>query len=189
MILTTAHLSIPKPGERKNGDAVLFRSDGSGRAMLAVIDGLGHGPLAAEAAEAAVRCLEAMSLEVRVLEAFQAVHQALRETRGAVGTLCIVNGQRMEACAVGNVTLATNNLSVPLVMSAGVLGRQVQKFRLCEAELRPGGRMALLSDGLSTRVRLEELKHLGPTEACGFIMDRFRRGDDDATVLVTDFRS
>ena len=189
MMLTTAHLSIPKPGERKNGDAVLLRSDGSGRAMLAVIDGLGHGPLAAEASDAAVRCLEAMSLEIRVLEALQTVHQSLRETRGAVGTLCIVNGNRVEACAVGNVTLLTNNLTVPLVMSSGVLGRQVPKFRVCEAELRPSSRLALLSDGLTTRVRLEELKHLGPTEACGFIMDRFRRGDDDATVLVADFRS
>jgi negative regulator of sigma-B (phosphoserine phosphatase) len=187
--ISVAHLSIPKPGERRNGDAVLFRTDGSGRAMLAVIDGLGHGPLAAEASHAAVQCLEAMTLDVRVIDAMQTLHRSLRETRGAVGTVCIVSEQRMEVCAVGNVALVAMNCSVPLVMSAGVLGRQVPKFRLCEAELRPASRLALLSDGLTTKFRLEELKHLGPTEACAFIMNRFRRGDDDATVLVADWRS
>jgi negative regulator of sigma-B (phosphoserine phosphatase) len=189
MTMTVAHLSIPKPGERKNGDAVVFRSDASGRAMLAVIDGLGHGPIAAEASLAAVQCLEAMSLEVRVLEAMQTLHRCLRETRGAVGTLCVLNEQRLEVCAVGNVALVSTNCNVPLVMSSGVLGRQVPKYRVCEAELRVGSRVALLSDGLSTRFRLEEFKHLGPTEACNFIMNKFRRGDDDATVLVADLRN
>ena len=44
-----AHLSQPKPGEKANGDAVLVRRDGDAL-MLAVVDGLGHGPIAAEAA-------------------------------------------------------------------------------------------------------------------------------------------
>src|SRR5262249_34911310 len=115
MTVTVAHLSLPKPGERANGDAVLVRSDGSRRTLLAVVAGLGHGPLAAEAAGAAIKWLEAMPLETRVLEAMQSLHQTLRESRGAVATICSISQHRVEACAVGNVQLLCSNASVPLV--------------------------------------------------------------------------
>jgi negative regulator of sigma-B (phosphoserine phosphatase) len=116
----------------------------------------------------------------------QALHTRLRDTRGAVATICVIDKQRMVACAVGNVALMSANCVVPLVMSSGVLGRQVAKYRICESELKIGARIALLSDGISMKFRLEELRHLSPSEACDFIMKRFIRGDDDATVLVAD---
>jgi phosphoserine phosphatase RsbX len=186
MNVDVAHLTMPKPGERKNGDAVLVRKDEEGRTLLAVVDGLGHGPLAAEASQAALDLLQFLPLQTPVLDAMRGLHDRLRETRGAVATLCIIDKQRLETCAVGNVQLMSANCTIPLVLSAGVLGRQVAKYRICEATLRAGARIALLSDGIALKFRLEELKHLAPNAACSFILDRFRRGDDDATVLVAD---
>jgi negative regulator of sigma-B (phosphoserine phosphatase) len=55
--------------------------------------------------------------------------------------------------------------------------------------VRVGARLALISDGVSTRFRLEELRGLAPEEACKTIMDRHRRHDDDATVLIADLTS
>ncbi|HET7543132.1 MAG TPA: phosphoserine phosphatase, partial [Polyangiaceae bacterium] len=102
MNFETAHLSFPKLGERVNGDAVLVRRDATReRTLLAVVDGLGHGPGAAEASARAVKELETSSLSASVLELMTSVHQALRGTRGAVGTICLISGDRLEACAVG----------------------------------------------------------------------------------------
>jgi negative regulator of sigma-B (phosphoserine phosphatase) len=187
--IQTAHVSSPKPGERENGDAVLVRRVHDEQTLLAVIDGLGHGPDAAEAARAAVNELESLPPDTLVLDAMQAMHRALRGTRGAAATLCVVQGTRMETCAVGNVALLTVNCDLPLVLSAGILGHQVAKFRISSCELRPGARIALLSDGISTRFRLEELRHLAPAQVCDFIFGRHRRQEDDATVLVADVRA
>ncbi len=189
MNLRFAHICLPKPGERQNGDAVLVRQAEGGRAMLAVIDGLGHGPAAAEASRAAVARLEMLPLASSVQDAMHALHEDLKGTRGAAATLCIISERRVEVCAVGNVQLMSVNCVVPLVVSAGVLGHQVRKFRICECELRVGARLALLSDGVSSRFRLDELRHLSATETCKTVMDRHRRIDDDATVLVADIGS
>ncbi len=190
MNFETAHLTFPKLGERVNGDAVLVRRDSVlERTLLAVVDGLGHGPGAAEASERAVKELTAGSLGSSVLELMTSVHQALRGTRGAVGTICLIDGDRLEACAVGNVSLMCSNCYVPLVLSPGILGQSVSKFRIASAQLAAGARLALLSDGLSLRFKLDELRELSPREACKSIVDRFRRYDDDATVLVAELKS
>ncbi|HET7539398.1 MAG TPA: phosphoserine phosphatase, partial [Polyangiaceae bacterium] len=90
---------------------------------------------------------------------------------------------------VGNVTLMCANCYVPLVLSPGILGQSVSKFRVAEAQLAAGARLALLSDGLSLRFKLDELREFSPREVCKSIVDRFRRYDDDATVLVAEFKS
>src|SRR5215203_4819804 len=97
MNVNLAHLSLPKPGERKNGDAVLVRRDEGGGVLLAVIDGLGHGPLAAEASQAAVDLLQAQPFQTSLLDTMQALHARLRDTRGAVATLCVIDKQKMVA--------------------------------------------------------------------------------------------
>lgn len=181
-----AHLSSPKPGERQNGDAVLVREDEAQRTLIAVIDGLGHGPDAAHASRLAIAELEKQPLETPVHDLMIAVHHALRGSRGAAATVGVIRGIQLEICAVGNVQLLCTQCQVPLVLSAGVLGHQVAKYRVATADLRAGARIALLSDGIATRFRLEELRHLDPVESCRFVMSRFRRKEDDATILVAD---
>jgi negative regulator of sigma-B (phosphoserine phosphatase) len=186
MTLQHAHLSVPKPGERANGDAVLVREDGPGRVMLAVVDGIGHGPTAAEAATTAVARLRTLSWEMTMLDIMQTLHKELRGTRGAAATVCVLNRRKLEACAVGNVQLSSFGCHLPLVLSAGVLGHQVGTFRVCRGEVPARTRLALFSDGISTRVRLEDTAKLTPAAACHAIFGRFRQTEDDATILVAD---
>ena len=188
-MIDVAYEASPMPGESQNGDAVLVRQSVGGETVLAVIDGLGHGPDAAQASRAAVEALRLMSFGTSVSDAMQEIHRQLRGTRGAAGTLIVIKQQQLEICAVGNVALMCVGCSVPLVLSAGVLGHQVNRFRIGACQVTPGVRLALLSDGISTRFRLEELKHLGPAEACREIMSRYRRKDDDATVLIADVKA
>jgi negative regulator of sigma-B (phosphoserine phosphatase) len=184
--ITYAHLSVPKPGERANGDAVYVREETPRRALFAIIDGLGHGPHAAEASACAVSQLETVEFETTMLDIMQTLHRALRGTRGAAATVCTINGDKLEACAVGNVQLSSYGMTMPLVLSAGVLGHQVGTFRICRADVPVRARLALFSDGISTRVRLEETAKLTPAAACHAIFGQYRRAEDDASILVAD---
>jgi negative regulator of sigma-B (phosphoserine phosphatase) len=189
VIISAAQVSSPMPGELQNGDAALIRTSATGDTILAVIDGLGHGPDAAHASRKAIEVLTLMPFQQSVLEAMQEMHQELRGTRGAAATLCIIRDFKLEICAVGNVALMCTGCAVPLVLSPGVLGHQVSRFRVGACEVRHGCRLALLSDGISTRFRLEEYKQLEPARACAEIMSRYRRKEDDASILVADVRA
>jgi hypothetical protein len=70
-----AQRSVPKDGERANGDAVVLRKEGD-RALVAVIDGLGHGEAAALAAGRAADYLMAMALTDTLESAMQGMHEA-----------------------------------------------------------------------------------------------------------------
>lgn len=187
MKLDVAHITLPMPGELQNGDAVTVR-EGVSSLFLAVFDGLGHGPDAAQASRRAVEALSLMPFDVTVHDAMQELHRELRGTRGAAGTLCIIRELQLEICAVGNVALMCTDCAIPLVLSAGVLGHQVAKFRVGACKLPARSRIALLSDGVSTRFRLDEYARLEPERACQEIMARYRRKEDDATVLIADVR-
>ena len=180
-----AHLSVPKLGEHVNGDAVLAKRN-EGQLLLAVIDGLGHGPAAAKASQAAIAYLQTDPLDQPLSSIMQAVHQQLRETRGAAGTLCLLRGTSFEGCAVGNVQFSCINATVPMVLSSGVLGQRMPKLRVCTAELRRGARFALFSDGISSKFRLDESRQLTPQQACQMAMERHRKKEDDATILIVD---
>ena len=185
MTASIAHITQPMLGERVNGDAVVIREEGA-VLLLAVIDGLGHGPIAAEAAQLAVTALAGLSLQAPVLEMIKSVHDRLRGSRGVAATLCVIRDQRVEVCAVGNVQLSSSNATVPLVLSPGVLGARVAKFHVCQWTLKQGARLALFSDGISSRVTWEDVRKLPPESACRYVFDRFRKKEDDATILIAD---
>ena len=56
--VSVAWLSRPREGESVNGDAVIVRRHGDA-VLVAVVDALGHGPKAAEVAEASTEWLAA----------------------------------------------------------------------------------------------------------------------------------
>lgn len=186
MTVTVAHISKPKVGERVNGDAVIVREEGDST-LLAVVDGLGHGPIAAEAAQVAVAALTTQNLQQPMIDIVKMLHDQLRGTRGVAATLFLARGQDVEACAVGNVQLTSSNANVPLLLSAGVLGMRVAKYHVCKGSLRAGARIGLFSDGISSRISLDDVRKLAPEAACQNIFERFRKNEDDATILIADF--
>ena len=186
MRATIAHESVPKAGEFENGDAVVVRSDRDDRVMFAVVDGLGHGHAAAKASAAATSFLNGAALGQPLELLMNGLHDALRGTRGAAGTVCVLQSDTLATCAVGNVQLKCANADVPLVLSAGVLGLRVNKYRVCEARMEPGARIVLYSDGISSRFTLDDCRHLAPSQACKMMLERLRKREDDATILIAD---
>ena len=184
--LEIVHGSVPRVGEIANGDAVVVRHFDGG-ALVAVIDALGHGPKAADVADLAASMLAAVPLDAGsrgVLGIFDLVHDALRGSRGAAAMICVVEQDRIEGCGVGNVELRCAGVSLPVVLSPGILGVGKVRMRPFAGRLNPGCRLYMFSDGISRRAPFTELARLSGDEACRELLDRYRRNHDDASVLV-----
>jgi negative regulator of sigma-B (phosphoserine phosphatase) len=186
MKLQVAHASLPKQGESANGDRPFHRQDPAERHMLAVIDGLGHGPEAEQATLAGVKYLNEVPLDTPFEQVMLGLHESMRGTRGAAGTVCIIAGSEITACAVGNVELRSVKIDVPLISSAGILGVRVQKFRVCRAKLLAACRLVIFSDGLTNPTGISEIQSMPAQAACDQLLSRHRRTYDDASVLIAD---
>ena len=102
-------VNLPLPGEEACGDAWSARRVG-GLLTLIVVDGLGHGPLAATAAHAALRTFEAASPNPSA-DLMEKIHAALRTTRGAAASVAQLQNdpQAVVFIGVGNVAGAVVN--------------------------------------------------------------------------------
>jgi negative regulator of sigma-B (phosphoserine phosphatase) len=185
MKLSASHLTRPKVGEAMNGDAVVVRHH-DGRFLIAVVDALGHGPVAAEVAQKACHHLESVSLDLDVKAIIQGLHGHLRGTRGAAAMVCCVRDGVFEGCGVGNVDLRVQGGALPVLLSPGVLGANVRTFRVFRGEARAGHRLVLFSDGISGRFSLDRLRLLPPADACQQLVAQHSYAHDDATVLIAD---
>lgn len=185
MSLALAHLTVPKDGEDDNGDAVVARQE-DGWTLLAVVDGLGHGPKAAEAAQRATAVLRAAPVRGSLRGIMDAMHQVLRGTRGAAVMVVTVADGRLEGCGVGNVELRCLEANLPVLHSPGVLGARVDQFRYFHAPLPPRGRLVCFSDGISSRAPFEQLRRLDPEAFCRAVMAAHRKPTDDATIAVAE---
>jgi negative regulator of sigma-B (phosphoserine phosphatase) len=165
---------------------VRFEDEGG---LVGVIDALGHGVRAADTAERATQFLADFDLASGLRAAMEGLHVVLKGTRGAAAMLLRFSPGRVEGMSIGNVDARAHGARVPFVLTPGVLGSQVTRFRVFEAKLSGRGRIAVFSDGISRHLALDDLTNLVTRDACRTLMDRYRRPGDDATVLVTDFEA
>jgi len=181
--------SRPHPGEDTNGDAY-FIAEHEGETLVAVIDGLGHGRGAQEAAQAALDTLEAWQGEA-LDEVVLAVHDALRVTRGAVMGAVVVDRERgsFTYAGVGNVDVRVLGSHEPArpIPSNGTLGARLSQVRVSPHRWAEGSTLILATDGLSTTWDLGAYPGLlgrSPQLIAGILLRDFSRNSDDATVLV-----
>jgi anti-sigma regulatory factor (Ser/Thr protein kinase) len=181
--------SRPHPGEESNGDAYFILERG-GRTLLAVIDGLGHGAGAQEAADVAIDQLEEWTGEA-LDEVLPQLHNALRSTRGAVIGAAIIDkaGGRFHYAGVGNVMVRVYGAPehVTPLSANGTLGARLGQLRVWTYDWARGATLIMASDGVSASWDIESypglLKH-SPQLLAGIMMRDYGRNTDDATVLV-----
>ena len=184
-----AGLCLPAPGERVSGDAWGLRLD-AGRTLLMVADGLGHGPDAAEAADAALDIFQ----RARILEPaalLEDAHPMLRSTRGAAVAMVSMDAARQQLtfAGAGNITgRLINGLSDRTLMSQpGTLGVQIRRLQDALHDWPDHAILVLFSDGIVSRWSLADapgLLQCEPMVIAGWIMRDHCRGRDDATVVV-----
>lgn len=185
--LVIAQASLPCEGEPVSGDAVIVRRTET-RALIALVDALGHGHKAAVVAEQAVQALAELSLEkADAAGVMTELHERLRGTRGAAALVCIVDGMHVEVCGVGNVELRSVGAHVPVVLMPGILGVGVRQIRALSGTLAAGARLFVFSDGISRRAPFSELARVSPQTACQSLIERFRHSHDDASAVVVHY--
>lgn len=182
-------VAVPMPGETVSGDGwgVVQTPE---RSVAMVADGLGHGPIAREASAEVERVFREHA-ERPAGEILEQMHGPLRSTRGASVSVAVCDRRAgvLTFAGVGNVAglvLAGGQVR-SAVSHNGTLGHQVRKIQEFTYPFPPGSTLVMHSDGLNSQTRPDAHPGLplrSPPVIAGVLYRDFRRGRDDATVLV-----
>jgi anti-sigma regulatory factor (Ser/Thr protein kinase) len=185
--VTWGGLSVPKPGEEECGDAWQAAAEGDATFRIAVADGLGHGPLAREAALAALTAGNGGDPG----RALEDAHAAARATRGAamaVAETSLASGA-IRYAGLGNIAgvLLEGEATRSLLSMNGIVGQGVPKVRPFDYAFAPSALLIMASDGLATRWSPDRYPGLftrHPTLVAAVLYRDHGRGSDDTTVVV-----
>jgi len=159
-----------------------------GKVVLCVIDGLGHGKGAEQAALAALDFV-ARYHQLPMLEVFATCDKALRDTRGvamsiavadpAAGTLTYAGIGNMRAMVVGQETTRLSNYY-------GIVGGGYRMLKTETVPLTPGDLVVLYTDGIKEfdMSDYDETLRADVGRLAERIIEDWRRETDDAAVLV-----
>jgi serine phosphatase RsbU (regulator of sigma subunit) len=177
------------PGEESCGDS--WAADvRPGRSVVTVVDGLGHGPDAAEAARMAIRIFQANAAEppARIIER---MHDALRSSRGAAVAVAEIDTERGSIlyAGVGNISgvVVSGRETRSLVSHSGTVGHQLHRLQEFPYPWPEDALLVMHSDGVTQRWELDRYPGLAsrdPALVAGVLYRDFTRGRDDTTVLV-----
>lgn len=177
-------------GEIASGDRHVVCATADG-ALVAVIDGLGHGVEAAEAAtraaELVARCAESADL----VHIFRVCHDALARSRGVVMSLAHFRADTLRWLAVGNVEAvvvrgprAGASRRQRFGGAGGVVGHALPPLHPSLSPTYPGDLVVLATDGLRASA-LDDVGVLEAPEALArSLLARHADGRDDALVLA-----
>ena len=187
--LQIAGMAVPYPGERVSGDE-WFSFQEPDRALVLLVDGLGHGYGAAEAAREAVAEFRRRA-GLAPGEILSYIHDALRKTRGAVAAIAEIRPKenRLVYAGVGNISavVLSGGASRSLVSHNGTLGMTVPKIQEFRSDWPSDALLILHSDGLQSKWDLSPYPGLlsrHPAVIGSVLLRDFRRQRDDASVIV-----
>ncbi|WP_331283999.1 ATP-binding SpoIIE family protein phosphatase [Streptomyces sp. H39-S7] len=162
-----------------------------GQAVLVMLcDGLGHGPLAEKATQAAIRAFRTGGGQSPE-DVLQEIHQALSGTRGAAVAVARIepDSGRVLFCGVGDTAAAivTPTSKSTLPSPPGRAGHQIPTLRTTTHPLPSGSTLVMHSDGLTERwspdAHPEVFRH-SPAVIAGHLLRNAGKYHDDASVVV-----
>jgi phosphoserine phosphatase RsbX len=179
----------PFPGETVAGDrAVVVCSEG--RALVAAVDGLGHGPEAVRAAETATSVVEEFAHE-SVDSLVERCHEALAPTRGAVLSLAAFTARdgTMTWLGVGNIDgrlidPRRSNRTRTLPLGPGIAGDRLPPLTCTTLDVRLGDTLLLATDGIGEDFADSTDLSGSTREIADRILAEHAKPNDDALVVV-----
>ena len=183
--------SLAMPGQSESGDRYVVHPCLNG-VMVAAIDGLGHGPEAAKAADLAVTILTKHALE-SMSSIIQQCHVRLRETRGVVMSLAVINDleRTLAWMGIGNVegvvvraASSARPQQKSLLLRAGVVGDLLPPLYASSIPIERGDTVILATDGIHSNFADVVDVSDSPQQIADHILAKYNKGSDDALVLV-----
>lgn len=184
-------ISIPIKGERVCGDA-FATSFAPERSIFMVVDGLGHGILANEAAEEALAVFDRWK-QTSPGDLIQRIHDALKKTRGAAVAVAEIMPERetVTYAGVGNISgvvvSADGEQSRSMVSHNGIVGHQLVRNSEFNYPWPKGSTLVMHSDGLSSHWDLKSYPGLlrkSPAMMTALLYRDKAKRTDDVTVLI-----
>lgn len=181
-----------RQGQTESGDRALAMTTADG-ALVAVVDGLGHGAEAADVAKTAVRSLERHASQP-VISLLRHCHGALSGTRGAVVSLAAFSArdETMTWLGVGNVEglllRGQSAMSPPremLLVRGGVVGVHLPALSAALVPVARGDTLILATDGVRSDFLNQNLPHRDPPQrVADHVIRHWGSQSDDSLVLV-----
>lgn len=182
--------SAPKRGQIECGDAWRVRDFGA-KQLICIVDGLGHGPLAASAARQAIAVFDAAGPGDAAGDIVQSAHEQLKQTRGVVMAVLALDTAANTAVfsGVGNImaVILQDEGSEHLLSIEGIAGYNLRKVRSQTAAWKANAVVILNTDGLSGRWNLVKYPGLlarHPSLIASVLFRDHARDTDDATIVV-----
>jgi phosphoserine phosphatase RsbX len=182
-------------GESVSGDTYVVAPIPGGT-LVAAMDGLGHGPDAAVASQAAAEVVREHADEP-VRELLQRCHRALRRTRGVAMSLVAVRADppAMEWIGVGNVEARVlrsgesedRGADESILLRGGVVGYQVPDLRPSAIPLGPGDTLLMATDGVEPGFADEVDRAAPVADLAVALLEGHGKETDDGLVLAARF--
>ena len=184
----------PCAGQTESGDQFCVEAGAPGgkRALVAVVDALGHGQEAAAAARIAIATLGKGGAESPI-GLMGNCHQALHGTRGVVMSLAAFRAadHTMTWLGVGNVEgilLRRDRQGKPgqevLLARPGVVGGQLPGLAASTIPVARGDLLIFATDGIREGFADGANPRHPPQQTADWILEEFGRETDDALVVV-----
>jgi len=188
-------LVVAKTGQHTSGDGFYQQPDKRYLKLL-VADGLGHGPEANAAVNAAVNSFQTINSESPV-DILRHLHADIRKTRGMVGMVAILDleDRKLQIAGIGNISAKFFSPAGQIkthVSYNGIIGHNIPNT-ISAQEISFGEYSMLIfcSDGIKSRWDLS--KYTGITKCDPIVLSAalykdFSRRTDDTSVIVVKFR-
>jgi anti-sigma regulatory factor (Ser/Thr protein kinase) len=188
-VVSLGVVSLARRGESVCGDGWGTRAT-PGHSLFMVVDGLGHGTYASEAAREAEQVL-AESHEASPANILRDFHDALKKTRGAAGAIAAISQEKgtLTFAGIGNIsaTVIDGQSRRGIASHNGTLGHQIHKVQEFTVPWNPESILVMHSDGLGSRWDLGQYPGLTskhPSIIAAMLYRDFRREHDDVTVMI-----
>ncbi len=182
----------PITGEEVAADTFVVKQFGK-RWLLAVIDGLGHGEDAVRASLLAKETIES-SEEPHLATILTDCHAALKNTRGVVVGLALIEQRHLTWVGVGNIEGKViwhgdqeQLEQSTLLCSPGVVGFNMPKINQQVYDMEPDTLIIIFTDGLNDKWVFPEgswMFEMETEQLAERLMKSYQKGTDDSLVLV-----
>ena len=191
-VIETAPAQFVLPGEQQSGDRHTIVPLRNG-ALVAVIDGLGHGSEAATAAELAVTNIEQHAEGDSLVDLVKRCHTALSGTRGAVMNLAVFDAREgtLTWIGIGDVhgrlllkTSEPGYAEQTLLLRPGVVGQKLPTLQVSVARVQPGDMVIFATAGIDPEFAERISMDSPAADIARHIVARYCKRTDDALALV-----